>query len=131
MQRKILVVYYAATALFLSLDYGFGVNVRVAFLESAPGIRLAYYAVCFVCLALMLWRPGWTTIVAAVESLATLVALIINMASRSMIFTDAMLESGSGFVTMPEIINFLIAGGAAYVSYMRGLRSLANRSRPY
>jgi hypothetical protein len=62
-----------------------------------------------------------------IESLATLVALIINMALRSMIVTDAMLESGMGFVTMPEIINFVIAGGAAYVSYLQGVRSIANR----
>jgi hypothetical protein len=125
--RKILVAYYAATALFLSLDYGFGVNVRIAFLESAPGLKTLYYFVCFACLALVLWRPALTTFVGMIESLATLVALIINMALRSMIVTDAMLESGMGFVTMPEIINFVIAGGAAYVSYLQGVRSIANR----
>ena len=96
--RKILIAYYAATVLFLLLDYGFGVNVRVAFLESAPGLKMTYYLVCFACLAFMLWRPALTTFVGVAESLATLVALIINMALRSMIVTDAMLESGTGFV---------------------------------
>ena len=66
--------------------------------------------------------------VGVVESLATLVALIINMALRSMIVTDAMLETGAGFVTMPEIVNFLIAGGAAYVSWVRGVNALTSRS---
>ena len=128
MPQKILVVYYAATALFLSLDFGLDINVRVAFLDTTPGIRVVYYGVLFVCLALMLWRPAWTTVIGAVESLATLVALIINMALRTMIVTDAMLETGVGFVTMPEILNFLIAGGAAYVSFMRGLDALTSRS---
>lgn len=128
MSRTILIAYYAATALFVSLDYGFGINVRVAFLEAAPGLRNLYYLICFACLALMLWRPQWTSVIGAVESLATLIALIINMALRSMIVTDAMLESGSGFVTMPEIVNFMIAGGAAYVAFMQGLSALASRS---
>lgn len=128
MARKILVLYYAATALFVSLDYGFGVNVRVAFLDATPGIRAMYYVVCFGCLALMTWRPAWTTIVGTVESLVTLVALIVNMGMRAMLVTDAMLETGTGFITMEEVLNFMIAGGAAYAAYMQGLRSIASRS---
>ena len=124
MQRMALLAYYAATALFLALDYGFGVNVRVAFLESMPGVRLAYYLACFACLVLIVWLPALTTLVGAVESLVTLVALIINMALRSMIVTDTMLETGAGFVTMPEVVNFLIAGAAAYVAWWHGIRSL-------
>ena len=76
-------------------------------------------------------RPALTTFVGMIESLVTLAALIINIALHSMIITDAMLESGAGYVTMAEIVNFLIAGGAAYVSYMQGLRSIASRSGPY
>lgn len=127
----IIVIYYAATAVFLSLDFFLGINVRVAFLETMPGFRLAYYAVCFGCLVLMLWRPAWTTVVALVESLATMIALIFTMALRSMIVTDAMLETGVGFVTMSEIVNFVIAGGAAYLSWLQGLKALANRSIGY
>lgn len=130
MTRKILIVYYAATALFLSLDYGFGINVRVAFLDSEPGLRLGFYAALFACFLLMLWRPNWSTVIGGVESLLTLAALIINMALRSMIVTDAMLESGTGFVTMPELINFMIAGGAAYVSYQRAIHALAHNKWP-
>lgn len=128
MARKILIVYYAATAIFVSLDYGFGFNVRAAFLENAPGLRVGFYLVLFACFALVVWRPQWATLIGTVESLATLIALIINMALRSMVVTDAMLESGTGFVTMPEIVNFMIAGGAAYVSYIQGFKRLTNRS---
>lgn len=127
MNRNILRIYYAATALFVALDFGLGINVRVAFLDTAPGLRVGFYLVLFACFALMIWRPQWTTIIGAVESLATLIALIINMALRSMVVTDAMLETGSGFVTMPEIFNFIIVGGAAYVSYMQGIRRLSQR----
>ena len=124
MPRKLIVFYYGATALFLLLDYGLDVNVRVAFLDGMPGFRLAYYAVCFACLGLALWRPAWTTVIGAVESLATLVALIINMGTRAILTTDLMLETGTGIVTMSEIVNFLLAGTAAYVSFAQGLQQL-------
>jgi hypothetical protein len=124
MNRNILRVYYAATLLFVALDYGMDINVRAAFLENAPGLRFAFYLVLFACFALTLWRPQWTTRVGTVESLVTLVALIINMAMRSMLVTDEMIATGQGVVTMAEIINFVIAGGAAYVAYVRGMKHL-------
>lgn len=127
MDRNILLAYYAATAVFVSLDYGFDINVRAAFLEGTPGLRAAYYVVLFGCFALMLWRPAWTTLIGVIESGTTLIALIVNMALRSMVVTDAMLETGAGVVTMPEVVNFIIAGGAAYVSYLQGINALANR----
>lgn len=128
MNRNILALYYAATALFVSLDYGFDINVRAAFLESAPGLRAAFYALLFGCFALILWRPAWSGVIGIVESVVTLAALIINMALRSMMVTHDVLATDAGPVTLAEIVNFLIAGGAAYVSYLQGLRRLASRS---
>lgn len=121
---RILPWYYAATVLFVLLDYGFGVNVRIAFLEPFPAARMGYYLVCFACLALMLWRPAWTTLIGTVESLVTLVALILSMALRVMIPNDAIFEEKEGFVSYQEIINFLIAGLIAYSSWTSGLRRL-------
>ena len=119
--QKTLVLYYAATAVFLLLDYVAGVNVRLAFLDSEPVGRAAYYAICFICLGLMIWRPAWTTLISAFESLVTLIALIFSMAMRTMIITDQMIETGSGYLTYEEIINFIIAGGIAYLAWVRGL----------
>ena len=127
MNRNILRLYYAATVLFVALDFGFHVNVRAAFLESSPGLRIVFYGVLFGCFTLVLWRPGWTNIVGLVESVVTLAALIINMALRSMMITDDVFATGAGPVTMAEVVNFLIAGGAAYVSYAQGLKWLASR----
>lgn len=127
MNRNILRLYYAATVLFVTLDFGFDVNVRAAFLESAPGLRLVFYVVLFACFALILWRPALSNVVGLVESVVTLAALIINMALRSMMITHDVFATGAGPVTMAEIVNFLIAGGAAYVSYTQGLRWLASQ----
>ena len=122
--RRLLSLYYAATVVFLLLDYGFSVNVRVAALEAYPGIRAGYYLVIFACFGLMIWRPSWATAIGVVESLATLVALILNMALRSMIVTDQMLETGVGFITTAEIINFMISGSIAWISWQRGMTAL-------
>ena len=128
--RRILVLYYAATALFVVLDFALGFNIRLAFLESLPMARIAYYGVCFTCLAMMLWRPAWTVLISAFESLVTLSALIIGMGMRILLVTDSMLESGAGFVTMPEIVNFMISGGVAYIAWVRGLKHLSDKTRP-
>ena len=124
---RILPWYYAGTILFLLMDYGFGVNVRLAFLESVPIARLAYYGICFVCFALMLWRPGWTTLIGTFESLVTLIALIFAMAVRVMVPTDAIFDESAEFVTIQEIINFVIAGSMAYLAWVKGLKQLSGR----
>ena len=128
MNRNILRLYYAATVLFVALDFGFHINVRAAFLENAPGLRMVFYVVLFGCFALVLWRPGWTNVVGLVESVVTLAALIINMALRSMMITHDVFATGAGPVTMAEVVNFLIAGAAAYVSYAQGLKWLADKN---
>jgi hypothetical protein len=126
-RNRILPWYYAATALFLLFDYGFNVNVRVAFLEALPAARMGYYLFCFVCLGLMVWRPAWTTLIGTFESLVTLVALILSMGIRVMIPNAAIFGENVPLVTYQEIINFVIAGYVAYFSWVRGLRQLVGR----
>ena len=121
---RVLVWYYAATAAFLLLDYMIDLNVRLAFLDAWPAARAAYYGFCFVCLALMIRRPEWTTLIGAFESLVTLVALIFSMAIRTLVVTDQMIESGTGYVTVEEIVNFMLAGSIAYLSWIKGISRL-------
>lgn len=117
-------LYYAATVLFLLLDFVLGVNVRVAFLEPFPTARLAYYLLCLGLFALMLWRPSWALLIGTIESLVAVVALTFAMALRVMIVTDEMIETGVSFVTAEEIFNYLIVGGIACFSWAQGVKSL-------
>lgn len=125
---RLFLAYYSATAVFLLLDYVAGINVRVAFLGDAPVWRLLYYLFCFGCLGLIVWRRNLGALVATIESLITLVALIISTALRVLVVSDEMLEHGRDFVSLNEIINFLIAGGIAYYSYWRGMQSLRGKT---
>lgn len=126
-RRRILLLYYAGTAVFLGLDYVLSINVRLAFLENQPGLRAGYYAILFACFATALLRPGWTVVIGAVESLLTLVGLVFNMALRTLVVTDAMIETGAGLVTPAEIANFIISGGIAYISWTHGLQAFFGR----
>ncbi|MBT8087721.1 MAG: hypothetical protein KJO46_06770 [Gammaproteobacteria bacterium] len=126
--RRLLMPYYAATVLFLLLDYVAGINVRLAFLDDLPYARAGYYLVCFTCLGLMLWRPAWTELISAFESLVTLVALIIGMGVRTLLVTDRMLEGTANLVTIEQLINFLLAGAIAYIAWVRGINTLVRRN---
>lgn len=119
--------YYAATAVFLLLDLVFDINIRIAFFESVPVLRAAYYGVCFTCLGLMLWRPSWTVIISAFESLVTLIALILSMGIRTMLITDEMLDGHASFISMQEVANFVISGGFAYIAWFKGMDELRKR----
>lgn len=116
--------YYAATAVFLLLDYVFGINVRIAFLERHDALRLGYYLFCFACLALMLWRPSVTVIVGAFESLVTLVALILSFWIRVMQMSSPDLALSQPVLTVEELMNFLLSGLAMYYAWWRGVRAL-------
>ncbi|NNC77334.1 MAG: hypothetical protein HKN77_05175 [Woeseiaceae bacterium] len=124
---RLIRLYYAGTLVFLALDYFAGLNLRIAFLDGAGAYRAAYYLVCFACLALILWRPEWTVIVSAFESVVTLAALIISFGTRAIVVSDAMLEGVDQGVTMPEIVNFLMSGSVAYLAWARGMRELQQR----
>lgn len=125
--ERVLALYYFATFGFLLLDYGLGVNVRVAFLEARPDLRAAYYGFCLICLVALLLRPSWTVLIGTFETMVTLIALILSMAIRVMVPNDAIIEENIGIVTSQEIINFLIGGFAAYFAWLRGLKQLKSR----
>ncbi len=116
-------VYYAATAVFLVLDFAVGVNVRLAFLADLPVLRVAWYAVCFGCFALMVWRPGWSEVIGAFESLVTLVALIIGVGMQVLLSADRAID-GQQVLNLQHVINFLLAGGIAYIAWFRGITAL-------
>ena len=57
----------------------------------------------------------------------TLIALILGMGMRVLVPNDAIFAEHADIVTTQELINFLISGSMAYLSWSRGIRQLANR----
>jgi len=120
-------LYYAATVIFLLLDYLLGVNLRVAFLEDWDGWRAAYYLFCFACLSLIVWRPTSSALVTTTESLITLAALIISMGVRVLSIPEAVLDGNGAVVSSQEIVNFAIAGFAAWLGWQRGSQAIRDQ----
>lgn len=116
--------YYAATAIFLLLDYGFSVNLRIAFLESQPAARAAYYAVCFACLWLMAWRPAWSAAIGAVESAVTIGALIISLMLKIMSVNESIVSENAVIFGFEDVGNFILSGSIAYLSWVAALKRL-------
>ncbi len=125
--RRALTGYYAATAAFFVLDRAFGINLRIAFLDDHDGLRLAYYAVCVACFVAIVLKPGWTLAVSAVESLATMVALILSFWMQILPVDGALLEPGAPVVTIEQVINFVISGFAAWLAWTRSMTALTGR----
>lgn len=125
--RKTLTGYYAATAAFLVLDLGFGINLRISFLDGYDGWRLLYYGVCFAVFVLIIVKPGWTLALSAVESLATMVALILSFWMQILIVDETALTQGAPLVTIPQVINFVISGFAAWLAWTRSIAALSGR----
>ncbi len=124
-----MLAYYGATPVFLLLDLAAGINVRVAFLEGDWPLRSAYYGICLACLALILWRPAWTAIVGAFESLLTLTALITRFGTRAILASDRALAGREPPLMIDEVINFLLAGGIAYLAWTRGMAAFRENLR--
>jgi hypothetical protein len=126
---RLLKFYYLATGVFLLLDFLAGINIRVAFLAPWPGWRALYYLFCLGCLGLIVWRPALTLLVSTVESLLTLSALILSMGVRVMGQSVLALEGGGALISAEEVINFVIAGAAAWLGWHRGTQALQKSLR--
>ena len=124
--RRTFTAYYAATALFLVLDLGFGLSLRVSFLDAHDGWRFVYYGLCFACFFAIIFRPQWALAVTALESLATMVMLILSFWLRILPTGDTR-DVGSPAVTTSEVVNFLISGGVAWLAWSRSVSAIAGR----
>jgi len=49
------------------------------------------------------------------------------MGIRVLVPTDAIFDENASFVTYQEIINFMISGSMAYLSWIKGLKALQGR----
>ena len=114
--KRFLSLYYAATVLFLLLDYLWSLNVRVAFLDGWPNWRIVYYVACFACFLAMRRWPAWTSTIAAAESLINICGLILSMGARVLVPVDPTFEELQP-LTIFELQNFLLSGAVGYAAW--------------
>lgn len=69
---------YLSTPVFAVLDYVYGVNLRIPFLDALPGAKALYYAAALVCGIAMLRHPRWASTIGFAESVANISLLILT-----------------------------------------------------
>lgn len=112
--------YYLATPVFALLDLGFGMNVRAAFLDGQPALKLAWYALGIACAAAIARWPGRAGVVGLAESGASIALLVIGTMTAYLRAVDAALaESAVEAPFSPaDAVNLVVSSAALLVSYI-------------
>lgn len=120
--RPLLAYYLGATPLFFVLDAAWDLSVRASFFDDLA-TRFAYYGFCLVCGGLAWKFPHRAPWIGLGESAASIVLLVVSFMAP--ILTVAGQVAADPFapitapVTVEQIVNFAIAGGAAVWSFHR------------
>jgi hypothetical protein len=116
--------YYWATFLFLFLDIGFNVNIRVVGLAGFPVYKNFYYGLCLCCLGFIAWRPALAPLVAVVESGSNIALLCLGILLPIYEMPEQVL-SGVPItpITTLHVLNFLVSGSVGVWSFHRGVIS--------
>ena len=119
--------YYWATPLFLLLDVGYGVDLRIPFLDALPGAKPAYYALGFVCAALVTARPRWTFLVGYTESSLNVGLLIVTTWSAYYSVLDSAASDGSlvNPFTPERVVSLCFSALILAVSHLAQTRAAA------
>jgi hypothetical protein len=123
--RPLLAYYVGGTPLFFLLDAAWDLSVRASFFDTLSA-RLAYYGFCLLCGGLAWKFPRRATWIGLGESALTIVLLVVSFMTP--ILTLGAEVAADPFapieppVTAEGIVNFAIAGGAAWWSFERRQR---------
>jgi hypothetical protein len=125
-------LYYAITPLFILLDYFWGINIRVAILDSEPMYKGLYYGFCIFCGIMVYIVPWCSAIVALVESAIILGMTILGVFmqyAQAILQVDDVLNADIQTISIvgpPHVINLVLAGGIALYTLRRSINELAN-----
>lgn len=123
-------LYYTITPLFILLDYVWNINVRVAVLDSAPLYKGLYYGFCILCGVVIYIVPQCTSVVALVESAIIFTMTVLSVFVpyvQTIVQIDDILNSeiqNVSIVNVPHIVNLVLAGGMAALTFNKSLRVL-------
>jgi hypothetical protein len=127
---KVIKSYYWLTFLFLFLDKAFGIDLRVSGFIYTPYLQNVYYAFCFLCLGLILWKPSLTFPVGLLESSVNMTVLCIGIMLPIYSMPGALAEGATvNPITWQKILNFIIAGLICVWSFHGYLRLSGSQSQ--
>lgn len=122
---RLILAYMLATPLFWLADILFGLEFRIAFLEDATW-KTAYYSVLTGCGLACYMRPGWTGLIAFIESTANVFIHILSFAIPVFTLPGQALngEPVNIGITTSHILGFVMVGGIMALSFHSALATL-------
>jgi hypothetical protein len=69
---------YWSTPLFAALDFVYGINLRIPFLDALPGAKAVYYGLELACAITIATRPRWTAAIGFGESVVNIALLVVT-----------------------------------------------------
>jgi hypothetical protein len=123
-------LYYAVTPLFILLDYVWHINVRVAVLDSEPLYKGLYYGFCILCGVAVYVVPRCSSVVALVESVIVFSMTVLSVFVpyvQVILQMDDILNAdfqNVGILSVPYIVNLVLAGGMAALTFKKSLYEL-------
>jgi len=123
-------LYYAVTPVFILLDYVWHINVRVAILDSKPLYKGLYYGFCVLCGIAVYVVPRCSSVVALAESIIIFVMTVLGVFieyTQAILQMDDILNTDIQTVSIvgpPDVINLVLAGGMALLTFKKSLSEL-------
>jgi len=125
--------YFYITPLFVLLDYFWGLNIRVAALDTAPIYKNLYYGFCVLCGISMFIIPRYSAVVALFESSINFTMLVLAFFSRYMqtitnLMDDVLstdFKAVEKSLTAESITNFAIVGFFLILTFRRSIDTIA------
>ena len=130
MLLKIIQGYYWSIFLFIILDYGFGINIRITGFIDHPLLKFLYYIFCIVCLILIYKLPGKAAKIGLVESSTNIIILIFGTylpIYTSFDLIEAGKVDGIG-ITTERVINMIFAGTINALAYYYNRKLISSQS---
>ena len=119
MVLRIIKGYYWSIFLFMLLDYGFGINIRITGFIYHPVLKFTYYIFCIACLFLVYKFPNKSAKIGLVESSTNIIILIFSIylplfGAAHLVETNQLDRLG---ITTEKVINMIFAGTINAMAY--------------
>lgn len=118
---RVVLAWYLATPVFAVLDLVFGVNVRLAFLDQQPALRMTWYALAVGCAAAVARWPARAGVIGLAESAASIALLVVGAGTAYLRALDAALAEPAVIAppfSPADVANLILSAGVLIVSYI-------------
>jgi hypothetical protein len=124
---------YWSTPLFAVLDLGYGVSVRIPFLDALPGAKVAYYMIGLACAIAIAARPGWTASIGLAESMLNIALLIVTTGAAYLGVLESAASPDVVIVNpfTPEAVTSLVFAASTFAASYVLHSSSAALTRPW